>query len=236
VQDSLAGEHAAAHRKLRALGCRYALAPAVWDACLPPYSSDGSGGTGSGPRAEGSRQALFAPPAAAAAGDAGAGLTAAWTLDDSLPPGLLVRLQRAFAPGAAYWREHGYFYPDTPFFSHVFELPAADQDSGGAAAPAAAVARACEDEGGAEGGGHPQGSAADAPGRPANALEAAAVLILRRCRRGDQGAEGAEGAPGRPASLLAGATHVEFWAHTRPLDAPHQLHFDGGARGGGRSC
>ncbi|KAI8465474.1 MAG: hypothetical protein J3K34DRAFT_487656 [Monoraphidium minutum] len=197
VQDSLAGRHGAAHAKLRALGCRYALSPAMWDACLPQSSVAAAAARGGGGRArvaDGPGPPGRPPPV--------------WALDGGLPPRLLARLTAAFGAGAPYWRHHAYFEGGTPFFSYVFTLPR--EGGGGSGDP-----RSGGDKGGGSGDG----------GRPAHALAAAAALLRARCREAARRGGGGCGAAGA-AALLESATHAEFWAHTRPLDAPHQLHFD----------
>jgi hypothetical protein len=65
---------------------------------------------------------------------------------------------------------------------------------------------------------------------PSNALEAAALLLQQQfkqlahapLRDSQQQLTSASAA----ATAAAAATHVEWWAHTRPACAPHQLHFD----------
>ncbi|KAF8059369.1 hypothetical protein HT031_005174 [Scenedesmus sp. PABB004] len=64
---------------------------------------------------------------------------------------------------------------------------------------------------------------AAADGGPADALQAAALLLRARLRTAACGGGAAAAAA---AAVAAAATHVECWAHTRPPWAPHQLHFD----------
>ncbi|GBF98247.1 hypothetical protein Rsub_11067 [Raphidocelis subcapitata] len=170
VQDSLAGRHAEGQARLRALGCAFALAPALWDAAR---------GAGAGPCAAHAPQSAAGASAGDATGTAAAAAAGAsvLALDGALPAALLRRLQAAFGPGARYWGDHG--YEAAPFFSYVFPL------------------------------------AQESPAAPAQALEAAARLLHRR----------AAAVPSAE-RLLRGCTHVEFWAHSRGLDLPHQLHFD----------
>lgn len=204
VQDLLAGDQGAAHAALRALGCRFALAPGVWARCR---AGAHPGSAAAAPKT--------ADPGAAPSTGGSLATAQPWLHDGVLPPVLAARLQAAFAPGAAYWREHAYADPGTPFFSYLFRLPGmTGGDSSGTGAS----------DGGGDG------------GRPSTLLEAAAALCAQSAvdqasRGGGDASDGGGPAPLPPAALLQGATHVEFWAHTRPLDAPHQLHFDGG-----RSC
>jgi hypothetical protein len=152
----------------------------------------------------------LAPPAAGPAPRAG-GRARCWAVDGGLPPGLLARLSAAFAPGAGYWGAHRYHDLATPFFSYVFPLPPLEAEGGSS--------------GSSEAGGE-----RGAP--PATALEAAARLLRRRCAAAVEAGCGGVDADASALAGVLGATHVEFWAHTRGPEAPHQLHFDGGRRQG----
>ena len=204
MQDCLAGREASAAAKLRALGCRYALAPGVW--------ANGMAGASA---VEGTAAPLQTKSRSSFSGTC-------MVADRGLPPRLLARLTTAFAPGAAYWRNHAYDDPSTPFFSYVFALPT--------------TGHAGSDADGSRGDGSRFPVAS-----PSNALEAAALLLQRRCAATVAATAAAAAAAGPAAcgrdskgglgaeslEAVLAATHVEFWAHTRGLDAPHQLHFDG---------
>lgn len=58
---------------------------------------------------------------------------------------------------------------------------------------------------------------------PSNALEAAALLLQQHIKH--LAATIAHSTPGT-ATAAGKAKYVEWWAHTRPMHAPHQLHFD----------
>lgn len=97
------GEDSQADSLLDSLGCRWRLAPAIWQA---------------------SRTTDTANPAGAAAA-AGGRLPAAhfvMVAEDVLPAPLMAQLQAGFAPDAAFWRQHAYDDPGTPFFSFVYPL------------------------------------------------------------------------------------------------------------------
>jgi hypothetical protein len=63
---------------------------------------------------------------------------------------------------------------------------------------------------------------------PSNAIEAAAMLLQQELKQLAHAPlpDSQQQLTSAPAAAAAAATHVEWWAHTRPACAPHQLHFD----------
>jgi hypothetical protein len=125
----------------------------------------------------------------------------AW--DGALPPPSLAALRSGFHPSAPFWREHAYWSGDTPFFSYL-------------------MPDLCER------------SVQQQQQHPLEAL----LLQLRQellaatvhAYREDEGSMGTQGVglgfASEAGRLMREATHAEWWAHCRPADAPHQLHFD----------
>jgi hypothetical protein len=205
INDCLQGNTAAADASLTTLGCTQRLSAAIWQAAATSHPHN---------TPQQQQQPRQSPVA---------------VCDCPLPPDLLSALQAAFDGGALddnsssssssssdFWQLHDYDDPATPFFSYLIDLQAAAAKL--AAAAAAAGSRAS---------GGPATACQQQQDLP-NALELSALLLQQHISQLTLPATAAADSPTAAAMAEAArrATHVEWWTHTRPPWAPHQLHFD----------
>lgn len=207
INDCLQGETAAADNKLAKLGCNWRLAAAVWRAAAAGTAAQHTW-------TPAAHQQQQRPEVTQLQEDGqsqeqqqrtqlGSNEPLVLQHDRPLPAELLHCLQSAFNSSSTdFWQQHNYYADDNPFFSYILDVAAVRQSG------------------------------------PSNALEAAVILLQDQLKQLAQSAGAGPHAAGGPSApseattaaeavaAAAEASYVEWWAHTRTVCSPHQLHFD----------